>query len=395
MVKTSRNRRRRNKKTWRNRQRGGADPADKTAESTSDSSASKSEEPPKKGNIFTRTLSRVSKAASDAGASMSSFLSNAQNKGKEPEDSPSSPLEQQEAKDEAESKKNGSFFSLPSFITGSTPDKSIKDDIKSLIERLEQEKDQLIHNREENEEAIRSLIMAIIRALKDLEVSNKEIQDKLNSIKMEQQEAIGEKNKDAAATPEGEKTADAAAAGETAAEVVSERSPESDSSKSSNGSSDTSSESESTDSAMNFNLPTPPNVAAAAAAPSLFNEGSPPEPPAAEKQTLASPDQLYSPALPSPPAAGTEGQAGEFGSPAGTEGQAGAFGSPAGTEGQAGAFGSPAAGPAENQPVTLGTPPSPALFSPSPLPQAKPPGTSFGGHKRRTRRRRSRRSSRR
>jgi hypothetical protein len=297
---------------------------------------------------------------------------------------------------------------LPSFITGSTPDKSIKDDIKSLIERLEQEKDQLIHNREENEEAIRSLIMAIIRALKDLEVSNKEIQDKLNSIKMEQQEAIGEKNMDAAANPEGEKTADAAAAGETAAEVVSERSPESESSKSSNGSSDTSSESESTDSAMNFNLPTPPNVAAAAAAPSLFNEGSPPEPPAAEKQTLASPDQLYSPALPSPPAAGTEGQAGEFGSPAGTEGQAGEFGSPAGTEGQAGALGSPAgtegqagalgspaAGPAENQPVTLGTPPSPALFSPSPLPQARPPGTSFGGHKRRTRRRRSRRSSRR
>ena len=268
MSKTSRYRRNKNKRTWRNqnRQHGGK-PVEESSSNSDASSEQKNEEEKPKGNIITRAVDSLSKAATSASATMGDFLTKAQTKGKEGTSDNSSAPEEETKEKEKDENKQGSFFSLPSFISGSpsAENNSIKDDIKSLIERLDKEKDQLIHNREENEEAIRNLVMAIMKALKALEMSNQDIQDKLKSIKAEQA-AIGS-SEDTAASAD---------------------------SSSASASSDASSK-DSSDGMFNFNAFTPNQDNTAA--PQLFGNSVPA---AAPTDAFGSPP-AFSPELASPP----------------------------------------------------------------------------------------------
>ena len=369
MRKTSRYRRNKNKRTWRNRQHGGKSEDESSSSDGSSEPKSegedKSQEKPK-GNFVTRAVDSLSKAANDASATMGSFLAKAQTKGKEGTSGSSPPPEEETKEKEKDGEKQGSFFSLPSFISGSpsTDNKSIKDDIKSLIERLEKEKDQLVHNREENEEAIRNLVMAIMKALKELEISNQDIQDKLKSIKAEQ--AAISSSEDTAASDD----------------------------SSSAASSDASSK-DSADGMFNFNAFTPNQETAG---PQLFGNSAPAAPtdafgsPPAFSPEPASPP-AFSPEPASPPAFSPE--------PASPPEPAAAPLEPASPPEPAAAPLEPASPPEPAAPLEPASPPEPAAplepatdqISPfGPTTAAKPTG---GGKKRKTRRRRSRRSARR
>ena len=358
MSKTSRYRRNKNKRTWRNqnRQHGGK-PVEESSSNSDASSEQKNEEEKPKGNIITRAVDSLSKAATSASATMGDFLTKAQTKGKEGTSDNSSAPEEETKEKEKDENKQGSFFSLPSFISGSpsAENNSIKDDIKSLIERLDKEKDQLIHNREENEEAIRNLVMAIMKALKALEMSNQDIQDKLKSIKAEQA-AIGS-SEDTAASAD---------------------------SSSASASSDASSK-DSSDGMFNFNAFTPNQDNTAA--PQLFGNSVPA---AAPTDAFGSPP-AFSPEPASPPLSpepASPAFSPELASPP----------EPAAAPLELASPPEPAAAPLEpaSPPEPAAVPqqeaPSDQLSPFGPTTAVKPTG---GGKKRKTRRRRSRRSSRR
>ena len=409
LNKTSRHRRKRIKRTGKNRQRGGAGEG---ATSGSAEEKSAEEKPKEGGNIFQRAFQKVGDIAAGANASMRSFVTANQkaNDGKEDAGAEStSESTSAESKSEGEKPKTNasSFFSLPSFLSGSPASannsSSIKDDINNLIERLGKEKDQLIHNREENEEAIRNLIMAIMGVLKELEASNKVIQDKLNSIAA-QEAAVGASvsgadgvtaalGAGAAALGEG-----AAALGASATQGLGEAFGESEDKTSS----DLSKESDSVDSAS---LENEGLFKEEAKPPTLFGNSesgsqdfSSSDEGASE---LATPAVAAEPTLASPApaqAAASDEVSSDFGS-SGSEDFASASASeatPAAEEANPAAEENPVA---EATP-TFATPPEAPAEAPPFNPLATPtvsaaPTVTGGGKKRRTRRRRSRRSSRR
>jgi hypothetical protein len=312
------------------------------------------------GNFVTRTIERVGEVATEAGSSMRKFLSANQKPANEggTEASPEASSDKETnanngAAPAAENaSESSSFFTLPTFFSGSTTNanNTIKDDMKNLTERLQKEKEQLIHNREEIEEAIRELMIGMNNALKDLKDSNAEIQQKINSIDLQQTnntETTTDNNVPPVVPDNNDNTTPA---------------PDS-SSYSSTGSSDSS------DFMSGFNSPTEPPFAS-------------PEPPSPDNNvspfaTPEAPSPFASPEAPSP-FASPDNNTSPFATP---DNNVPSMESP--DTNTPSLYSPPAATPAYD----FNTPALP--------PPPKTQGATVGGKKHRTRKRRSRRSSRR